>query len=278
VSRLRAALYGKAQGSVPKGGQQLGQSIVWITGATQGIGAALARTVPYSDARVINISRRQHSELETVQADLTDPSSWDRIIDHVTAELASFRGDRAVFINNAYYSVGIGFAGAIDPNEQRKQVFANAAAPLVLGDAFIRACDRRFESGLVMISSATARHAMEAHAVYGAAKASMEQWVRAVRAERRRLGAGPWVIAIRPGVVLTEEFWATHARFDASGEDYPGRPAVEAAIKAGRYLTPEESARQIWELLPPDPSGRNVLYIGEMAEGAFIDSTSPPST
>ena len=67
-------------------------------------------------------------------------------------------------------------------------------------------------------------------------------------------------------------------RFDASGEDYPGRAAVEAAVKAGRYLTPEESARQIWDLLPPDPSGRNVLYIGEMAEGAFIDSTSPGST
>jgi short-subunit dehydrogenase len=253
----------------------MGSSIVWITGATQGIGAALARSVPYPDARVINISRRQHPDLETVQADLTDPMSWDRVIDHVRSELSSFQGDRAIFINNAYYS-GIGFAGMIDPTEQRKQVYANAAAPLVLGDAFLHACDPRFESGLVMISSATARHAMEAHAVYGAAKAAMEQWVRAVRAERRRLGVGPWVIAIRPGVVLTEEFWERHAAFEASGEDYPGRGAVEAAIKAGKYLTPAESARQIWGLLPPDPDGRNVLYIGEMAEGAFIDTTSPP--
>jgi NAD(P)-dependent dehydrogenase (short-subunit alcohol dehydrogenase family) len=254
----------------------MGDSIVWITGATQGIGAALARSVPYAGARVINIARRQHPDLETLRADLTDPGSWDRIIDHVGSELASFRGERAIFINNAYYSVGIGFAGMIDPNEQRKQVYANAAAPLVLGDAFVHACNPRFESGLVMISSATARHAMEAHAVYGAAKAAMEQWVRAVRAERRRLGVGPWVIAIRPGVVLTDDFLERHAGFEASGEDYPGRPAVEAAVKAGKYLTPDESARQIWGLLPPDPNGRNVLYIGEMAEGAFIDTTSPP--
>jgi benzil reductase ((S)-benzoin forming) len=76
----------------------MGDSIVWITGATQGIGAALARSVPYPDARVINIARRQHPDLETVQADLTDPASWDRIIDHVRSELASFRGERAVFI------------------------------------------------------------------------------------------------------------------------------------------------------------------------------------
>jgi benzil reductase ((S)-benzoin forming) len=252
----------------------VGESIVWITGATQGIGAALARAVPYRDARVINISRRQHPDLETVLADLTDPVSWDRIIDHVGLELASFHGDRAVFIHNAVYP-GIGVAGVIDSVQQRKQVYANVAAPLVLGDAFLRACDPRLESGLVMISSATARYAMEAHAVYGAGKAAMEQWVRAVRAERRRLGAGPWVVAIRPGVVVSEAFSETHARLNESGEDYPGREAVEAAVEAGDYLTPEESARQIWDLLPPDPNGRNVLYIGQMVEGAFTDATSP---
>jgi benzil reductase ((S)-benzoin forming) len=246
----------------------MGQSIVWITGATQGIGAALAQSVPYPDARVINVSRRKHPELETVQADLTDPASWDRVIDHLGTELKSFEGERAVFIHNAYYSDAIGFAGMIDPDNQRKQVYANVAAALVLGDAFIRACDPRFESGLVMISSATARYAMEAHAVYGAGKAAMEQWVRAVRAERKRLGTGPWVIAIRPGVVATETYWEKQA----DGEDYPGRKAVEEAIEAGQCLTPVESARQIWALLPPDPDGRNVLYIGQMVAGALINA------
>jgi NADP-dependent 3-hydroxy acid dehydrogenase YdfG len=248
----------------------MGESIVWITGATQGIGAALAQVVPYPGARVINVSRRKHPDLETVQADLTDPASWDRVIDHVRSELRYFDGDRAIFIHNAYYSEGIGFAGMIDPDVQRKQVYANVAAGLVLGDAFIRACDPRFESGLVMISSATARYAMEAHAVYGAGKAAMEQWVRAVRAERNRLGTGPWVIAIRPGAVVTETYWEKQAE----GEDYPGRKAVEEAVEAGQCLTPVESARQIWELLPPDPDGRNVLYIGQMVAGALINA--PP--
>jgi NAD(P)-dependent dehydrogenase (short-subunit alcohol dehydrogenase family) len=255
----------------------LGESIVWITGATQGIGAALARAVPYQDARIINISRRQHPDLETLQADLTDPASWDRIIDHVGSELASFHGDRAVFIHNALYA-GIGLAGVIDPVEQRKQVYANVAAPLVLGDGFVRSCDARFESGLVMISSATARYAMESHSVYGAGKAAMEQWVRGVRAERRRLGLGPWVVAVRPGLVVSEAFRETHARFKESGEDYPGREAVEAAVASGSFLTPEESARQIWSLLPPDPNGRNVLYVGQMVEGAFVEATSPRGT
>ena len=38
-------------------------------------------------------------------------------------------------------------------------------------------------------------------------------------------------------------------------------------------LAPEDSAGQIWDLLPPDPNGRNVLYIGEMVEGAAVQAT-----
>jgi benzil reductase ((S)-benzoin forming) len=65
---------------------------VRITGATQGLGEALARAVPYPDARVINISRRRHAELETVVADLTDPASWDGVSQHLAEELAVFDG------------------------------------------------------------------------------------------------------------------------------------------------------------------------------------------
>jgi NAD(P)-dependent dehydrogenase (short-subunit alcohol dehydrogenase family) len=144
------------------------RTIVWITGATQGIGEALARAVPYPDARVINISRRRHAELETVVADLTDPASWDVVSRHLAGELAAFEGERAIFVHNANYAGSSGFVGEMDPVEYRRQVLANGAAPLVLGDAFIRACRPGYESGLVMISSASAKFAMQGMAVYGA--------------------------------------------------------------------------------------------------------------
>jgi benzil reductase ((S)-benzoin forming) len=244
------------------------RTIVWITGATQGIGQALARAVPYPDARVVNISRRHHPELETVIADLTDPGSWVGVSRHLAQELAAFDGERAIFIHNANYAGSPGFAGEIDPIEYRSQVFANSAASLVLGDAFIRACRPGYESGLVMISSASAKFAMQGRALYGAAKAGMEQWVRAVRAERKTRDADPWVVAIRPGFVVTDALRARFAAGWGNPDTNPGGAAVAQAIAEGRGQSAEECAGSIWALLPPEPDGPTVLSIGEWIEGS----------
>src|SRR2546430_7505263 len=73
-----------------------GDTTVWITGATSGIGEALAATVPWDGARVINIARRAHPDLENVPADLTEPSDWGVVSDHLAAELDASRGHEGV--------------------------------------------------------------------------------------------------------------------------------------------------------------------------------------
>src|SRR4029453_3799545 len=128
--------------------------------------------------------------------------------EHLTERLATFRGARAVFIHNAlYYWGGRAYQGQGDPANHRDEIIANVVSPLVLGDMFVRASqpavDAGVDVGLVQISSASARIAYPGLAIYCAAKASMEQWVRAVRAERKDRGKGPWVSAIRPGFVDT---------------------------------------------------------------------------
>ena len=54
-------------------------TIVWITGATQGLGSGLARTCPHPDAHVINLSRSPHPDLENVTFDLTRPDTWSSV-------------------------------------------------------------------------------------------------------------------------------------------------------------------------------------------------------
>jgi short-subunit dehydrogenase len=240
-------------------------NIVWITGAPAGIGEARARTCPWPDTEIISVSRREHPEHETVLFDLTDMESWNRVGEHLTERLATFRGERAVFIHNAlYYWGGRAFMGEGDPANHRDEMIANVVSPLALGDMFIRAAqpavDAGVDVGLVQISSASARIAYPGLAIYGAAKASMEQWVRAVRAEREDRGKGPWVSAIRPGFVDTPA-----ARRDAAlpEDTYPGVAGIAEAVRTGHYLTAEESAENIWRSIPDDCIAKPVLLFGE---------------
>jgi len=48
-------------------------TIACISGATDGIGNVLAKTVPWPGARIINLSRRDHPDFENVRVDLTKP-------------------------------------------------------------------------------------------------------------------------------------------------------------------------------------------------------------
>jgi benzil reductase ((S)-benzoin forming) len=238
-------------------------TLVWISGATSGIGAALARTCPYEKAEIINLSRRPHADLASVTFDLTRPETWDAVCAHFTERLAEFHGRRAVFIHNAFH-YRRAFAGEGPREDQFGEVMANVAAPLVLGDAFLRASRPAVQAGvdvgLVQMSSAAARLAYPALAVYGAGKAAMEQWVRGARSEVALRGSGPWIVAVRPGFVDTPA-----ARKDAAlpAEQYPAAPALAESLATGQgVLDADAVAAEIWAGLPPT-GDHAVLWFGE---------------
>ena len=236
------------------------ETLIWISGATQGLGLGLALTVPYEGARIINISRRSHSDYESVLFDLTDPSTYDNVAESFEKELANFKGKRAVFIHNAYYQVA-GYVAEMDVAEYARSIQANAAAPMILGDMFLRAVKPGYESGLVMMSSAAARVPYEGIATYCAAKAGMEMWVRTVKRELRDRDRGTWIVAVRPGFVDTP---ASRLSATLSARDCKVSPMMaEAFENANMAMTPEEAARQIWAALPPKHD-ETVLLFGEM--------------
>jgi benzil reductase ((S)-benzoin forming) len=242
------------------------ETIVWISGATEGLGEGLAAAVPYENARIINLSRRQHPTLETVRFDLTDPDSWDAVGDHFKETLATFAGKRAIFIHNAFYRGQPGFAGLVDQAIYRKEIIANGMAPMVLGDMFLRAAYREkgapeIETGLALISSAGARSPFEGHSAYCGSKAGVEMWVRVVRRELKRRGLSTWVVAIRPGFVDTP---TTRAEAALSSETYPLGPQIAAQLESGEgVFTPLEAGHGIWAMLPPT-TDESVLLQGEM--------------
>ena len=154
-----------------------------------------------------------------------------------------------------------GYVGEMDAADYARSIQANAAAPMILGEMFLRAVKPEFESGLVMMSSAAARVPYEGIASYCAAKAAMEMWVRTVKRELNDRGRGTWLVAVRPGFVDTP---ASRRSATLSPKDCKVAPMMAQAFESSKIaMTPAEAGRQIWAALPPKPD-EAVLLFGEM--------------
>jgi benzil reductase ((S)-benzoin forming) len=229
------------------------KNLIWISGASAGIGAALAVSTPYADARVIDLSRRG-GKVEHFAADLADPADWVRVEEHFAAELAGFDGERVIFVHNAGTVVPIGPAATVDAAAYAKAVLLNSAAPQVLGRAFLRAtagldCERQ----LVMLSSGAATKAYPGWSAYNAGKAAVEHWVRTVGLEEAALEQesgnavkGCRVIAVAPGVVDT----AMQGEIRAVDEHaFPAVERFRELKRTGGLTTPEEAAAGLWSVI-----------------------------
>jgi benzil reductase ((S)-benzoin forming) len=227
------------------------ETMIWITGASSGIGAALARTVPFDDARVIDISRSGGAvDAEHLPADLSDPAAWSAVEAHLIARLGDFTGSRAVFIHNAGTLHPMGFAGEVDSVAYRRNVVLNAAAPQALGHAFLQAArDFTGERHLLMLSSGAASSPYEGWSSYCAGKAAVDQWVRTVGKEQARRPHGTRVVAVAPGVVATP---MQEQIRQMSPEELPAVERFRTLHAEGALVEPEDAARGIWGLLDRD--------------------------
>ena len=222
------------------------EALIWISGASSGIGAALAATVPWEGARIVDISRRGAEGLEHVEADLADPSSWATVAGAFEKEMSAFDGDVAVFIHAAGTIDPMGFAAEVDADGYTRNVLLNSAAPQVLGRAFVAAAaDRPGRRHVVMLTSGAAKSVYPGWSSYGAAKAAVDQWVRDVGAEQEIRG-GVRVVAVAPGTVDT----AMQARIrETPEESFPQRQKFVDLHAEGKLTDPSEVATKVWSLL-----------------------------
>lgn len=239
-----------------------GETIIWISGATEGIGLGLARNQPYPQGRLVNLSRRAHPDYESLFLDLAEPACWPTIGRHFADVLATFRGRRVLFIQNAHLRGLTGFAGEVAEADYARDVTANVAAPLRLGEMFLRAViDSGFtgKAGLVMMSSSAARSPIPGQTVYCAGKAALEMWVRVARRELAARGRDAmWVTAVRPGFVDTALTRHVAALAEA---DYPIAPQMRRQMAKGDgVMDIDTAARAIWAALPTRES---LLLFGE---------------
>ena len=237
-------------------------ALIWISGASGGIGQALARTVPWESARVIGISRTPLAGIDHLEADLSDPDSWPAVDQSFHTELQGFTGERVVFVHAAGTLDPMGFVGEVDTDTYGRNVILNSASPQVLGQMFVAAVrDVPVPRHLVMLTSGAAKSVYPGWSSYGAAKASVDQWVRNVGAEQSSRG-GVQVIAIAPGTVDTG---MQSLLRQTSAEDFPSRQKFVDLHAAGKLSDPDAVARDIWGLLDRDLENGSIVDLRDLA-------------
>ena len=176
-----------------------------VTGATSGIGRAVALALAQDGAEVVVHGRNQARGAETVQeieaaggtasfvaADLADADDVRR--------LASEVGDVDILINNAGMSA-FGPTAEFDPAAFDTMFASNVRAPFLLVAALAPGMAARGRGSIVSLSSMAAGVGLVGAAAYSATKASLEAMTRAWAAEYS--ASGVRVNAIAPGPVYT---------------------------------------------------------------------------
>jgi benzil reductase ((S)-benzoin forming) len=229
--------------------------LVFITGASSGIGLAMARTVPFEGARVIGISRSGAPGLEHFAADLADPASWSAVAALFEKEMAGFEGERVVLVHSAGTLEPIGFAGEVEAEGYARQAILNAAAPQALGDAFLRAArETRAPCTLLFIGSGASSSVYEGWSAYCAGKAAVDHWLRTVGAQQKRRGDRSRELSVAPGFLETamqeQNRWQTEYA-------YPEEELVTLLHSQGALRDPEDAARDLWSRVQSDtfPNG-----------------------
>src|ERR671937_2153797 len=169
-----------------------------VTGASSGIGAAIARALADAGARVAGGARRVDL-LETelaLEVDVTDPASCERFVDEAVKEL----GDLDILVNNA--GLALGRDPFWESNEEDEDVVLQTNVHGVL--RMTRLCLPHIREGghIVNMGSVAGRQAYEKGAVYVTSKFAERGFTYALREDL--LGRPIRLTTVDPGLVETD--------------------------------------------------------------------------
>ena len=206
--------------------------VAMVTGASSGIGRAIARMLIGAGMRVAITGRREErlrelagegGETMILVTDLRDPASILRAFERVR----SAWGGVDVMINNA----GLGHRAPLvegDHEAWREMLEVNVLALCICTREAVHDMRRRGDDGHVVHVSSMAGHRVPpGSGVYSASKYAVRSLTEGLRLELRALGSDVRVTAVSPGFVETE----FHAHYlgseDAARETYARFPVLQ---------------------------------------------------
>jgi short-subunit dehydrogenase len=184
-------------------------TVYWITGASSGIGEALAKQLGRSGNALI-ISGRNIESLRKLKAELPIeiqveilPFELTQIGEfaHLVEQAIGFFGHVDVLVNNAGVSQR---SPAMETSEdvERKLMEINYFAPVALSKALLPHFVARKKGHIVVVSSIAGKFGFALRSTYAAAKHALHGYFEALRLELKDVPV--YVTLICPGRVLTK--------------------------------------------------------------------------
>ncbi len=235
--------------------------VVLLTGASTGLGLAIAKELLAKTAHHLVLTARKESMLRFHHQGITEGSRvWLRVLDvqnaaqreAVVAEIESAFGAVDVLINNA----GVSYRSVVehvDSDEQEAQMGINYQAPMELIRRVLPAMRAQRHGRILSVSSVGGMMAMPTMAVYSASKFALEGASEALWYEVR-----PWnihVSLIQPGFIHSDgfmkvrmtresQFSAQNAR-DPYHQHYASMAPFIGKVMKNTPATPQSVARTV---------------------------------
>lgn len=225
--------------------------VALVTGSSRGIGAATARVLADRGAKVVvnylsnedaaastaNAIREDGGDALVVQADVTDETDVERMVETITEEW----GPIDVLVNNANMPFATKpFAEMTWPEFEQKLTDELGAAFHVTKRVLPGMVDQEY-GRIVYVSSGLGDHPAPGFIAHGSAKGALDTFVKYIAHEYGEAGITANVVA--PGIVETE---ATGDRVDAMREQYAAQTPL------GRVTQPDDVARVIANFVSDD--------------------------
>ena len=234
--------------------------IVFITGATSGFGAAIARLFAADGAKIVATGRRA-DRLDALQAELGGPdrvhvACFDirdrKAAEAAVAALPPAFAEVDVLVNNAGLALGLSPAQSADLDAWETMVDTNVKGPLYVTRALLPGMVERGRGHVINMGSVAATWPYPGGNVYGASKAFLRQFSLNLRADLA--GTKVRVTDIEPGLVGGTEFSAV--RFGGDEK------RVETLYAGADALTPDDVAQAVrWVASLPARVNVNTLEL-----------------
>jgi dehydrogenase/reductase SDR family member 7B len=236
----------------------LNGKVIWITGASSGIGEALAYALSGRGAKLI-LSSRRADELERVRQACAHPDEV-RVIPMDLMEMGSFAGRTAeaigafghvdVVVHNGGISQR-GLAIETSMDVQRKVMELDYFSYVALTQAVLPHFAQRRSGQFVVMSSVMGKIGTPMRSAYAAAKHALHGYFDCLRAELASLGIGV--------TILTPGYIRTNISLHAVTKD--GSPMGKTSVNIEKGLAADRAAVQILRAME---RRKYEAYIGKM--------------